>query len=400
MAVAQTCIHTASRHIRHLAEGIGGRGSCTPEEKRAAEYVAQEMAGLGVTEVRLETFRALPSTYWPYALAFAAALLGTLLAWMPGGRWPMAIAALLNALGAWGMLAETDFSPNWMRWLLPHATSQNAMGIVPPVGEPRHTVVLCAHLDTHRTPIFYSSRTWHTLFGALVGAAFASMALEAVAYLFGAALGWDWLRWLGLVASMQLFALLLCLHADRTPFSPGANDNGSGVGVVLGLVEQLVQQPLAHTTVWLLFTGCEEVAAYGMAAFLDAHAAELGDDALYAILDQVGVGRLVYLTADGLIIKRKTDPQALALVRRITAALPAVQTVERVGIAYTDAAVATKRGLVALTLVALPSSDDEASHWHQMSDTPDHISETSLADACAFAWQLLRKSDDLTSPPY
>ncbi|MFN2289959.1 MAG: M28 family metallopeptidase [Anaerolineae bacterium] len=398
MTVTQSCIHTAAKHINYLAEGIGGRGSCTPDEKKAAEYVAQEIASLGVADVRLETFQALPSTYWPYALAFAVALLGTLFVWIPGGRWPMALAALLNALGAWGMLAETDFSPNWMRWLLPKSASQNAMAIVPPAGEPRRTVVLCAHVDTHRTPIFYSSRTWHTLFGALVGAAFASMVLEAVAYFVGAVLGWDWLRWLSVAASMQVFALLLCLHADRTPFSPGANDNGSGVGVVLGLAEQLIQQPLAHTVVWLLFTGCEEVAAYGMAAFLDAHAAELGDDALYAILDQVGVGQLIYLTADGLIIKRKTEPGALALARRTVAALPGVQTAERVGIAYTDAAVATKRGLVALTLVALPLSDDEGSHWHQMSDTTDHIAETSLADACAFAWQLLREVDGLSSP--
>jgi hypothetical protein len=398
MAVAQSCLHTAASHIRHLAEEIGGRGSCTPGEERAAEYVAQEMASLGVTAVRLEPFRALPSTYWPYALAFALALLGTTLVWIPGGRWLMALGALFNALGAWGMLAESDFSPNWMRWLLPKSTSQNAVGIVPPAGEPRHSVVLCAHLDTHRTPIFYSSRTWHTLFGALVGVAFASMALEAVAYLLGAVLGWGWLRWLGLAASMQLFALLLCLHADRTPFSPGANDNGSGVGVVLGLAGRLVQQPLAHTSVWLLFTGCEEVAAYGMAAFLDAHAAELEDDAVYAILDQVGVGRLIYLTADGLIVKRKTAPAALALARRTAAALPAVQTAERVGIAYTDAAVATKRGLVALTLVALPLSDDEGSHWHQMSDTKDHIAETSLEDACTFTWQLLREVDELSSP--
>ncbi|MGC9332912.1 MAG: M28 family peptidase [Anaerolineae bacterium] len=393
MAIPRTCVHAASRHIHHLAEGIGGRGSCTPAEYQAAEYVAQEMDNLGVTSVKLEPFQALPSTYWPYALAFAAALLGTFLAWIPGDRWAMAAASLLNAMGAWGMLAETDFAANWMRCLLPRATSHNAVGVLPASGESRCAVVLCAHLDTHRTPIFYSSRTWHTLFGALVAAAFVSMAAEAVAYGLGAVLGWDGLRWLGLAASMQVFALLLCLHADRTPFSPGANDNASGVGVVLGLAEQLAREPLNHTDVWLVFTGCEEVAAYGMAAFLDAHAAELGD-AVYVVLDQVGVGRLVYLTADGLILKRKTHPQALGLARQASAALPDVQTTERVGIAYTDAAVATKRGLSALTVVALPPSGDEATHWHQMSDIPNHIDETSLADACAFARQVLHQVDN------
>jgi hypothetical protein len=89
------------------------------------------------------------------------------------------------------MLAETDFSANWLRRLLPSATSQNAVGVIPPAGGATRRVVLCAHLDTHRTPIFYSSPTWHALFGALVAAAFVSMAAGALAYLLAALLAWE-----------------------------------------------------------------------------------------------------------------------------------------------------------------------------------------------------------------
>jgi hypothetical protein len=217
----------------------------------------------------------------------------------------------------------------------------------------------------------------------------------AVAYTLGALFAWQWVRWLGLAAAaMEAFALVMCLHADRTPFSPGANDNASGVGVTLGLAARLAEEPLSHTEVRLAFTGCEEVAAYGVAAFLDAHAPELGDDAVYLILDQVGVGQLMVLTSDGLILKRKTHPRALALARRADAALPGLDLGEHVGIAYTDAAVATKRGLVALTVDALlsPGSED-GMHWHQMSDTLEHVDAGALADAHAFTWQLLREID-------
>ncbi len=382
-------------HIRHLSQTIGGRGSCTPAERLAAEYTAGQMHKYDVEDVRLEPYRGAPSTYRPYALAFGAALLGTLLVWVVGGRWAMAVAALLSALGAAGMLAETDFRGNWMRRLLPTAASQNAVGRIPPAADVRRHVVLCAHVDTHRTPIFYSSTAWHTLFGALVAAAFVSMAAGAAAYGLAALLGWAWMRWPGLaMAAIQLFALVLCLHADRTPFSPGANDNASGVGVILALAKRLVAEPLAHTEVWLAFTGCEEVAAYGMAAFLDAHAAELGDDALYVILDEVGLGRLVYLSADGLIVKRKTHPLALESVRTAATSLPEMRVDEKVGIAYTDAAVATKRGLVALTLVALPPAGTEAvMHWHQISDTVEHVDPQSLEDAYALTWQILKEVD-------
>jgi hypothetical protein len=387
----------ALEYIRHLSVTLGGRGSCTPAEREAAEYVADQMRALGAKAVQIEPYQGAPSTYRPYALALAAAMLGTVGVWLVGGWQAVAVAAILNALGAWGMLAETDFAGNWMRWLLPRAGSQNSVGVVRPTGPVRRRVVLCAHLDTHRTPVFYSSEAWHMLFGFLVAGAFVSMVAAALLYGLGAILGWEGVRWIGLLAALvQAFALSLCLHADFTPFSPGANDNASGTGVILGLVERLGAEPLSQTEVWLAFTGCEEVSAYGIASFLDTHAAGLGDNAVYVILDQVGLGRLMYLTSDGLILKRKTHPLALQLAQRADSALPELEVGEQVGIAYTDAAVATKRGLIALTIDALPPPNAmEAMHWHQMSDTVDHIDPQSLADAHAFTWQVLQEVDRL-----
>ncbi len=399
MANGDRCAARAMNHVRALADEIGGRGSCTPAEQQAAEYAAAEMRRMGAAQVSLEPFLAVPSTYWPFALAFGAALLGTLLAWLLDGRWALAVAALLSGLGAAGMLAETDLAGNWMRRLLPHRVSQNAVGVLPAAGEVRQRAVLCAHLDSHRTPVFYSSLAWYRVFGLLVGGALASMVLAAAAYAvaFGLStlLAWGWVRWLGLVAAaIELFALALCLQADLTPYSPGGNDNASAAGIALALGQRLAHQPLSHTEVWLALTGCEEVGARGMAAFLDGHAAELGAGAVYLVFEQVGVGQQGYLTADGLVRKHATHPWALALARRATAALPGVEVDERVGIAYTDALAATKRGLVALTFVALPRPGEETQiHWHRMSDTADRVEPTSLAEACAFAWQVLLEAD-------
>ena len=379
--------------IRFLSVILGGRGSCTPHERRAAEYAVEQMEALGVQDVRLEPFRGAPSTYRPFALAFGAAVAATLLAWLLESTATAVLAAIINALGLWGMLTETDFAANWMRLLLPKGDSQNAVGVIPARREVRQRVVLCAHVDTHRTPVFYSSKRWHRLFGILVTAALVSLAVGAAAYGMLAVFDWEGGLWIGaLVSFVQVVFLDLCVHADRTPFSPGANDNASGVGVILALAGQVVQAPLAHTEVWLAFTGCEEVGAYGIGAFLDAHAEELGPEAVYVILDMVGRGTLTYLSSDGLIIKRKTHPRALDLARRAAAALPELETQERPGIAYTDAAVATKRGLIALTLCAVPPSEgEESTHWHQMSDTLDKVDPEALVDAYAFTAQVLKE---------
>jgi hypothetical protein len=287
-----------------------------------------------------------------------------------------------------------------MRRFLPSADSQNAVGTLSPAGGVRQRVILSAHLDTHRTPIFCFSPIWHALFSILVIGVFLSMVLDIVIYGLGALFLATWVRWIGLVtAAVQFLVLSLFLHADQTPFSPGANDDASGVGVILALAEHLSQEPLVHTEVWLAFTGCEEVFACGMMAFLDAHQADLGPEAVYVVLDQVAVGRLFYLTADGLILKRRTHPRALKLALRTAAALPSLEVGEQVGIASTDAAVATKRGLVSLTLDSLtldslPLPDTEQhSHWHKMSDTFDTLDPETLADAHLFTWHILQEID-------
>ena len=382
-------------HICHLSERIGARGSCTGAERQAAEYTADQMRTMGARDVRLEPCRGAPSTYRPYVLAFLAALLGTLLVWLLRERWILAVAALLNALGAWGVLAESDLAGSWMRHLLPRATSQNAVGVLSPSGEVKHRAVLCAHLDTHRTPIFYSSITWYKLFAVLVGGSFISMAVAALVYALGALFDWSWVRWFGLAAAvLQCFASILCLQAEFTPFTVGANDNASGVGVALAVAHRLAAEALSHTEVWLAFTGCEEVGAYGAAAFLDAHTVDLGSDAVHIILDQVGSGQVRYLTADGLIIKRKTHPRALQLARRAAYELPDLKLRRQVGLAYTDALVATKRGLIALTLDTLPSvAGNETMHWHRVSDTLAHVDPGALADTHVVVWQLLKQID-------
>ncbi|MFM8321122.1 MAG: M28 family metallopeptidase [Chloroflexota bacterium] len=382
-------------HIRHLAQAIGGRGSCTEAERRAARYAADQMEFALVKNVTVEPFQAVPSTYWGYALSFAIALTGSLLVGLAGGRDAALLAVALNLLGMWGMLAETETRPSWVRLALPRAASQNVSGVIAPAGEVRRRVALCAHLDTHRTPVFYSSETWYTLFSLLVGLAFLSMLGGALVYGLGALYAWAWLPFAALGCGLvQAAALGLCLQADLTPYSPGANDNASGVGAVLALARRLEGQPLQHTEVHLALTGCEEVGDYGMAAYLDRHAAALGPQALYIVLDEIGLGPAKYLTRDGLLLKHATHPAALAAARQVKAQHPQLRLSEGPGLAYTDALVATLRGLPALTVCTVPEPGSGVeSHWHRMTDTPETIDPADLANAMQFTWLLLQAVD-------
>lgn len=392
MTHAHTTTQTALRHIRHLTRVVSPRGSTTPGEREAAEYACDVLQNLG-SEARLEPFRSASSTYRPFVLAFAAALLGGALHTATSHPATAVLAGVLNGLGAWGMFAELDFTDNWMRRILPTAPSQNAVGVVPARQAPRRRVVLLGHVDTHRTPIFYSSTTWHRLFLALVGGTFASMAVGVPIYALLALVSWPWLSWLaGLATAMQLFGLAMCLHADLTPFSPGANDNGSGAATILALGERLAQEPLSHTEVWLVADGCEEVGCYGAAALLDAHAEELRD-ACFMALDIVGAGDPAFLVEDGLLRKYPVDTEMLAIARQIARERPELRAFEHAGIAYTDTAVILKRGFRGFTIDALAREGAGGSHWHQMADTVEHIEPDCLRRVHEFAWEMLQRLD-------
>lgn len=382
-------------HIKYLSETIGGRGSCTQMERKAADYVAGQLETVGLERVNVEKFTASPSTYRPFAMAFSTALIGTILAWIIDEPVALLIGSVLNALGAWGMLAETDISPSWMRRLLPKGESQNVIAVIPAARKSRKKAILCAHVDTHRTPVFYSSTTWHKLFGYIVAAALMSILATSIVYGLGVIFGWDWVRWIGLaLAPMVIFSLSMCLHADLTPFSPGANDNATGVAVVLGLAEKLLQAPLRTTDVWFVFTGCEEVGAYGMQVFLDRHAAPLGDKPVFIILDEVGIGSPKILISDGIIRKHQTHPQALKLAQKAASALPEIDVLKKTGIAYTDALAATKRGFISLSIGSHSDRNtEESSHWHQMSDTVETIRPETLGQVQVFTWKILEEID-------
>ncbi len=101
--------------IQYLSETIGGRGSCTANERKAADYIAEQLRMHEVHSVFIEPFQAIPSTYWPYSLALGIALAGSFSCLLFGGRGPLIIAILFNFLGFIGMAAEIELISSWMR---------------------------------------------------------------------------------------------------------------------------------------------------------------------------------------------------------------------------------------------------------------------------------------------
>lgn len=383
----------ALEHIVYLAHSIGGRGSCTSSERQAAGYVAEQMRRIGLQEVHMESFRGAASAYNRYVLIFGVALVGTLLSLAWRERAAALVAAVLHGLGIWGMLAESDFTPNWTHLIIPGRPSQNVVACQPARREATKRVVLTAHLDTHRSPIFNSTRAWQRIYGAGFKALLVNLVAGALLHLFSALSNQNWILWAALLPGFALLVgTALFIQADFTPFSPGAYDNASGVGSVLGLAERLARRPLDGTEVWFALTGCEETGAAGMASLLRAHR-QTWREAILINLDQMGLGRLYVRTREGMIIRRGPRPEMLALCRRVQESLPHLSIFERPSQAFSDAAVAYKCGFPALSLGTRPKGTNDRIHRHQMSDTVEHIQPEALRDTHVFVWNLLQATD-------
>ncbi len=393
----QRFVDRAMEHLQHLTVTIGPRPSTREGEREAARYAAQVLKAAGVQNVREEVFVSGRETYWPYALAIGVGFIGNLLYLVRPRRGRGLLAALLNGLGAWAFYAEANFDDHWGRRVLPKGVSQNVIGVIPPRGEMRRRVVLVSHLDTHRTPVFYNSPLLLRLFSTLVGAAFVSLLFSAgVAFLRGVA-WFPGARWvLRLATAFQAFALSLSLQAQTTPHTPGANDNGSGVATVLALAERLVAEPLEHTEVWIVLTGCEEVGAYGIDAFLKAHGHELRD-ANFINVDMVGVGMPALLTREGLVRSYHPHPELLRIALEVAAEHPDWNAGAHEGGAYTDMGVIVKHGYKGLVIDSIVPPEHPAApymgYWHQQRDTFSNVERACLEKVHRFTWELLKRLD-------
>lgn len=383
----------AMEHIRHLAETIGPRGSTTPQEAEAARYAADVLKRLGLEPVT-EPLTSARSVWYPYALFSGLALLAEVLFWA-AGRAGAIIAAVLTAVALASVLLELAFRPNPFRWILPKGHSQNVWARRMPTGEVRQQVMVMGHLDTHRTPLAFSTDRWVRLFSRLVPIGLASAIALLLLFIIGAlAPGLIW-RVLSLPFALVIAGVfLITIQADFSPYTAGANDNASGAGVVLSLAERLARQPLTHTAVWLVLSGCEEVGCYGAEDFARRHRDELGR-AIWITLDSVGGTKAspAYLTHETFLLTTRSDPELVALAEQVARRHPEwdAHPYHFRG-AYTEGSIAAQYGFRVLTFTG-HRRDGVLPEWHRPTDTVDHLEPKAVEHTEAFVWELLQEID-------
>jgi Zn-dependent M28 family amino/carboxypeptidase len=182
------------------------------------------------------------------------------------------------------------------------------------------------------------------------------------------------------------FDCIMEQHSNSTARAPGANDNGSGIAVLLELARLL--EPLAlEDAVEFLATSGEEQGLWGATAYA-AHVQSNGTNLKFVLnLDEVGFpnpGRDVILERDlGNVVPTNDLPS-----QQLAAAVAQLATDElsipiKLGpIERSDYMPFERRGYVA---IGLYESGDYSEFYHTSRDTPDRVDFAYVADVTRVA---------------
>jgi hypothetical protein len=379
------------RHVRCLSVEIGPRGSTTEGERRGSEYCQSTLNQAGLT-ARMEAFTSARSIYLPHLLA-AVMMLVAFVVYPLAGRVSAVLAAVLVVVSLSSELLELSFRDNLFRRLVPKAPSQNVVATVEPAGEHRQDLVLVGHVDSNRTPFVFRTPRWVSVYQTFTTVAFVLFLAQALLYILGSITQWAWI-WPASIPSAvgALLLAAMCLQADRTPFSAGANDNATGAGLVLAMAGHLQAEPLQHTRVWLVCTGCEEVQHYGAIDFFRRHRADL-QNPVAVVLESLGCAGPAWLTQEGIVVPFHADKDLVALAERLSADHPewgAYPT--RIQGGNTEMADALRAGIPAITFMGM-GPRGELPYWHQVGDTFDKMDPEVMERAYAFIWAFTQALD-------
>jgi hypothetical protein len=368
-------------HLRRLVERLselpriaGGDG-----ERRAAALIAGELEALGCAPGS-EAVRVHGTYWWPIGLPLTAALA----AGTRGGRWGVLAGALAGALVA----DDVSIGRRPLRRLLPGRETSNLL-VEFGDGAAERVLMVTAHYDAaHSGLVFHpelprmilrrlppqvrarAKTTPPTMWGAVAG----PLAIAA-----GSLLRARSLRLLGLLTTAGYAAAMA--DVGLRGVVPGANDNASGVAVLLSLARWLSANPPANVRVMLLFTGSEESILEGMAAWMRRNRASLAPAQTSVIcLDTVGSPHLALLEGEGMLRMHDYDQPWLEYLH----ACAADESIELMrGLRFrnaTDGLLTQRAGFP----TAMLGSVDELkipTEYHWRTDTPERVDYGSVADA-------------------
>lgn len=239
-------------HIDKFSYEIGPRPAGTERSRKAAEYIKKQFDGCGL-KTRFQNFEFVDKiiqtrarTTFLAGIFLLAPFLSFYLSWL---------VLFLVVAGGYG------FSYLFPRFM-PKENARNVVGTLKPEGVVEERAVVGAHYDSAPCT---KGREWTLFFRAAFPALLAAFLILSICRFF---VGGDaWLMAWAVLAVPYLFTCALPYWLYEDQVSPGANDNASGVSVVLEAARVASESPPEETEIRFVAFGGEEQGLVGSEEF-------------------------------------------------------------------------------------------------------------------------------------
>ncbi len=393
---AETAPHVDERWLRDLVETLCSihRPTASQGERRAAEWLLAKLRDHGA-QGEIELDKAHGTFWWPLGLAAG----GTLLAGMATLRGRRVLGAALAAATAAAALDDLPPGERRFRRLLPQKTATTVVTEMGPADAER-TIVLVAHHDAAHSGLIYHPAIPELVFGRapwLLERSDTSPPLMAPAVVIpaligaGAATGNRALVKTGMALGAVSAALLADIGFRETV--TGANDNATGVALLVAMARALGERPTENVRVMLVSTS-EEALCEGMQAFARRHFAELPHESTFFLsVDTLGSPHLLVLRGEGMIRMREYPSRSLELLDGLA---------EELGIDLfpnlrlrnaTDGIFPLAAGYECASLCSCTDLKQPA-NYHWPTDTPENVDYGTVADGVRLTEALVRRLDE------
>jgi len=367
-------------HLKHLVLNIGPRGATTKGEKEAATYIERILRASGLA-VWTQEFPSLSSLSYSYILIYLLCIVGIGLCFLNITIGPVIIITTY----AFYILEHIFLFPiiTQLLSLSLGSRSKNIVGLLKSDEVPRIKVVFIAHYDTAKASSIFRPEKVKNL-RSIAKSCFASFTLLTVLAVINVFIEAYALSILIVFAAIPIYIDLyeLIERELRHNYVVGANDNASGIAVLLALAEYLGRSKPIDSEIWFVATGAKEVNMLGIINFVEKYR-DILSSAHIINFDSLGKGELYYIICEGLLKKHCLGEGALKEAADKVGREIGIRSQEY-QLLPTDTSILLKNGYEALTLMGLGEHGIPVDyHWY--TDTLMDIKINNLRKAIEFA---------------
>jgi len=381
-------------HLRELSVEIGSRGPTSENEKKAGNYIECMMKSIGMN-VEMEEFKSKTSIFAIFDIVIILFIIAGIIFSIS------AFVAFLVSLAAVAIsIAEMNMK-EVVSTIMPKKQSRNIIGKIAPTDKAKKRVVLMGHYDSAKPlPLFHPVVVRY--FDLIMIVVFLSMVFTTVFYGLGSLVGffastsmysiYFWYASFPFVGYLSIIFVMIAYGELFAKPTNGANDNASGISVILQVAEILSKERLKNTEIWCAAMGCEEAGTVGTMRYLDKHAEELQGSFLFSV-DCVGTGNLRYVVKEGIMKTISVPSELVNLVTETADRNPELQ-VKPLVLKYkvSDSFPVLSRGLKAMCIIAVDEKNLPL-NWHWKTDVYEKIEENTVEKAKEFVIEILRTID-------